>query len=233
MDKRTAATIVEHGRWASVQQCGGLRANLRWANLSEANLSGANLRRADLRWANLSGADLRWANLRWANLSEANLSGANLRRADLRRANLSGADLRWANLSGADLSGANLSEADLSGADLSGTQLDPLNIPRLHGGATLNTYRKTVDGRTRIYGWRTRTSAHVGATEYKPNRWYKANALSTCPHTECHPGIYLGGESHGHGQVLVWAYEDEAHYVSQHKGYRARRVYVTKESRTV
>lgn len=52
--------------------------------------------RADLRWANLSGADLSGADLRGANLREADLSGANL----------SGADLRWANLSGADLSGA-------------------------------------------------------------------------------------------------------------------------------
>ena len=32
--------------------------------------------RADLRWANLSGADLRWADLGGADLSEADLSGA-------------------------------------------------------------------------------------------------------------------------------------------------------------
>ena len=63
--------------------------------------------KADLSWANLSGADLSWANL-----SGANLSGANLSKADLSWANLSGA-----NLSGADLSGANLSKANLSGAN--------------------------------------------------------------------------------------------------------------------
>ena len=56
-----------HQKWRNGEE-GGVRADLRWANLSGANLSGANL----------SGADLRWANLRWADLS-----GANLRRADL------------------------------------------------------------------------------------------------------------------------------------------------------
>ena len=52
--------------------------------------------RADLRYANLSGADLRHADLRGADLSDADLRGADLSDADLRHANL-----RYADLSGA------------------------------------------------------------------------------------------------------------------------------------
>jgi hypothetical protein len=113
--------IADHQLWLNNQ--GGLRADLSWANLSEANLSGANLSGANLRDANLSEANLSDANLRGANLSEANLREANLSGADLSEANLSWADLSEANLSGADLSGADLSGANLSGADLSGANL--------------------------------------------------------------------------------------------------------------
>ena len=64
-----------HKKWLYGEE-GGIRADLRHANLSGACLSGA-----DLSSANLSGADL----------SGANLSGADLGCADLRHANLSGA----------------------------------------------------------------------------------------------------------------------------------------------
>ena len=119
--------LAAHKLWLD-DKGGGIRANLRgadlrWANLSVADLSRANLSGADLSGANLSGANLRGADLRWANLSVANLSRADLSRADLSWAGLSGADLRWANLSGADLSRADLSGADLSGANLSGANL--------------------------------------------------------------------------------------------------------------
>ena len=83
---------------------GGIRADLRYANL---------------RYADLSNADLRYANLRYADLRYADLSNANLRYADLSGANLRYADLSNADLSGANLSGANLSNADLRYADLS------------------------------------------------------------------------------------------------------------------
>jgi len=83
MTKEELKTILEkHSLWLKDAE-GGVRANLR-----DADLHGANLRCADLRYANLHGADL---------------SGANLHGADL-----SGANLRYADLSGADLSGANL-----------------------------------------------------------------------------------------------------------------------------
>ena len=60
-----------HKKWLNEQ--GGERANLRWADLSGA----------DLRVATLSGADLRGADLSVANLRGADLCGANLRGADL------------------------------------------------------------------------------------------------------------------------------------------------------
>jgi hypothetical protein len=108
--------------------------------------------RADLRRANLIGADLRRANLRRANLSRAYLSHANLSRAYLRYANLSRANLRGAYLSDADLIGADLSGADLRGADLSRANLIGAYLPN---GVKWETYVAelvpqllTVKGRT-------------------------------------------------------------------------------------
>ena len=81
-----------HKKWLNNEE-GGLKADLRGANLCGANLRGADLRRANLRGVNLNGADLRGADLR-----EATLRGAILYRADLREASLYGANLRGANL---------------------------------------------------------------------------------------------------------------------------------------
>ena len=111
--------LENHKKWLN-NELGGIRVDLRGANLYEANLYEANLYGANLYGADLRGADLRGANLRGANLYRADLS-----EADLRGADLYGADLRGTNLYGADLRGANLSEADLYGADLRGTK----NIP--------------------------------------------------------------------------------------------------------
>ena len=53
MDKKELERILEaHKKWL-VEEEGGERADLRWADLRWADLSGA-----DLRWADLSGADL-------------------------------------------------------------------------------------------------------------------------------------------------------------------------------
>jgi len=129
MNKTELAKILkEHEKWLNGD--GGIRANLRWANLGGANLRWANLGGANLRWANLSGADLSRANLSRADLGGANLSGANLSRADL-----GGADLSWADLSWADLSRADLSRADLSWANLSGANLSRANLgDTIYGG---------------------------------------------------------------------------------------------------
>ena len=111
--------LENHKKWLN-NELGGIRVDLRGANLYGANLRGVNL-----RGANLYGADLRGANLYGANLRGANLYRADLSEADLRGANLYGADLRGVNLYGADLSEADLYGADLYGANLSGAN----NIP--------------------------------------------------------------------------------------------------------
>ena len=119
--------LEEHKKWLNGE--GGIRADLRGADLRRADLSradlrGADLRRADLSRADLRGADLIGADLRRADLRGADLIGADLRRADLRGANLTEADLRSADLRGANLTGADLREADLSRADLSRADLN-------------------------------------------------------------------------------------------------------------
>ena len=119
--------LEKHEKWLN-NEIGGIRADLRGADLygvdlRGANLYGANLIRADLRIADLSGANLREAVLR-----ETNLSGASLREADLSGANLRGANLRVADLRGADLIGTSLREADLGGANLRGTNLYGANL---------------------------------------------------------------------------------------------------------
>ena len=97
---------------------GGVRANLRYADLRYANLQNADLRNADLVYADLRYTDLRNANLRYANLGNADLRYANLGNADLVYADLQNADLRYADLRYADLRYANLQNADLRYADL-------------------------------------------------------------------------------------------------------------------
>ena len=67
--------LEAHAKWVR-GETGGIRADLRGANLGRAYLRGANLSCANLGGADLSRADLSGANLRGANLSGADLSGA-------------------------------------------------------------------------------------------------------------------------------------------------------------
>ena len=101
MNKEDLEKILKNHLLFLQSSQGGVRADLREANLSEANLYKADLREANLSEVNLYKADLREANLSEANLSEVNLYKADLSEADLRGANLRGADLRGANLLGA------------------------------------------------------------------------------------------------------------------------------------
>jgi len=71
------AILQKHKLWLDDAD-GGIRAELKGANLRGANLWGADLRHADLSDADLRGADL----------SDADLRGADLRGADLRGADL-------------------------------------------------------------------------------------------------------------------------------------------------
>ncbi len=62
--KKREKILKDHRLW--LDNKGGMRANLRGADLWRADLSGANLGGADLRGADLSGADLWGADLRGA-----------------------------------------------------------------------------------------------------------------------------------------------------------------------
>lgn len=87
--------LQAHEKWLRCEP-GGVRADLRDANLYGANLEGADLR----------GADLCEADLREVNFEGADLRGADLRGADLWGAKFKGADLWRTYLEGADLQGA-------------------------------------------------------------------------------------------------------------------------------
>ena len=111
-----------HEKWLH-NKPGGVRLDLRRADLRGIDLRWANLNDADLRFAdlsssNLSGVDLRYANLSYANLRHANCSDADFRYAILIDANLSHADLRLATLSFSDLRNSILIGAILSDVDL-------------------------------------------------------------------------------------------------------------------
>lgn len=114
---RLSDKIIHQGDFENIRECvedalkNGIslvRADLRFANLSDADLSGANLIGADL-----SGACLLNTNLSHANLSYANLIGSNLNHANLANTNLGDADLINANLNDACLINANLTNTKM------------------------------------------------------------------------------------------------------------------------
>jgi uncharacterized protein YjbI with pentapeptide repeats len=147
MEQSELKEIFEkHQKWLNVV-AGGIRADLRGANLMGADLMDANLRGADLRGANLRGADLMDANLRGADLRGADLMGADLmdanrRGANLMEANLMDANLMEANLRGANLMDANLREANLRGANLMEANLDFSSWPLWCGSVGVKIDRK-------------------------------------------------------------------------------------------
>ena len=178
---------------------------------------------------NLPDSWQRYIDLSDANLSGANLSGADLSGANLRYANLSGADLRYANLSGANLSYANLSGANLSDANLFGTILEDKSK------ALRRALRECHQPNGGLILYRTKRSQHVGSTVYEAGHTYTANALSLCPVTDCHPGIYGLPLSQIKCQypdcdlVRIYVPYGEWHFVSEEKGFRCRRVRVLKD----
>ncbi len=72
-----AETVLLHGMWLRGEE-GGVRADLRGANLRGAELSGADLRAAELVGADLTSANLRRAELAAADLTRARLRGAQI-----------------------------------------------------------------------------------------------------------------------------------------------------------
>lgn len=80
----------------------------------------------------------------------------------------------------------NLMGTDLTEAQLTSTVLDPLNQP--NGGRAHDHWTK--DGEYLI-GWRTRRPCIQGGPAYEDGKEYIAPVFSTCPVTQCHPGLYV------------------------------------------
>src|SRR5882724_2109381 len=89
-------------------QVGGLRADLKFRNLT-----GLILNYVDFRQADLAGTKLLSVQMVGSRLSDASLFGADLRMANLHRADLTRADLRGACMRGAILTESLMIEADL------------------------------------------------------------------------------------------------------------------------
>ena len=181
--------------------------------------------RADLR--SLRAADLHGAYLRGAQVRAADLHGANLRYAYLRYTDLSGANLRDADLLGAYLRDANLNGAYLSGANLGGSALDPqAPIPPITDDQIeqAGLRAEVVGGAEWLIGSRSRRSRHVGSTDYSDPGEYRAPWFSVDQHTQCHPGIYLGGSPNEWGGDVVEArcLRGDALFISARKGIRCR-----------
>jgi len=103
------AILAAHERYVSYQ--GGVRAQLKHAELDGLNLANRVLSEAELSGASLVGATLYGSNLERASLYCADLRGCNLQAANLTRADLRGASLRGAVLSYAVLDGADMRSA--------------------------------------------------------------------------------------------------------------------------
>ena len=125
-------------------------------------------------------------------------------RADLREADLRGADLSRANLREADLR-----EADLRGADLNNTILAPALSPWAWA-QTNHCPTRVVGGRVLVLVGRTRKPTVMGGDEYALAKLYRAPLFSRCPVTDCHPGLYLGGNPNNE-EMLVACWLDEIH----------------------
>ena len=154
--------ISAHKEWLETDGKNGMRADLRWANISGAYLSGAYLSGANLGGANLNGATLRGADLRWANISAAYLRGA-----DLRGARITGATIENANLRGAIMP-EGIYTAGGAGSDQRYTYYDAINDRIICGcwnddaGNHLDSFKKRIED---IYGPDGKTSnpAHYKA----------------------------------------------------------------------
>lgn len=134
--------------------------------------------------------------------------GIDLSGFDLCGRDLSGDCFNNVDLSGADLRATELGKTQFYGSDLTGTCLDPkAKIPKIRRSDTTDAgleIRRVADI-TYVYGWRTRTSMHVGYTRYRTGRTYTVPwfSVSTADGDCCHPGLYLAGK-----QWLIDEYGD-------------------------
>ena len=125
-----------HEKWLNNEE-GGVRANLKYANLICADLSNCNLSGADLTNADLRNANLKYANLSGADLTNAYLVNVDLSNANLSNCNLSGADLTNAYLVNVDLKYVNLRSSNLSEVILKNTNLNNIKYNYLSIGLNL------------------------------------------------------------------------------------------------
>lgn len=111
--------LMAHQHWLAGR--GGIRLELRDADLSQLNLRWADLRRVSFQGVNLSGSSL----------MKANLAGARLSRCRMVSCELVGANLMEADLSYSDLSHGDLYEAELSGCRALSTDFRWANLMRV------------------------------------------------------------------------------------------------------
>ncbi len=99
---------------------GGLRANLKFKDMTGLKFNGANMEGADFTGSILNGADLSGGNFVNASFYACDLRNASLERANFKRADFRGAYVAGANLSGADLGSTDLREGKIMKNDSEG-----------------------------------------------------------------------------------------------------------------
>jgi uncharacterized protein YjbI with pentapeptide repeats len=120
-------------------QRGGIRANLKFKNLSNLDLSGRNL-----SFVEFTGSILAEANLSSGFFEGSSFFGCDLNNANLTNASFRRADFRGAMVAGANLHGANLESADLREGKIMERSSDGQLIARYRGGRSHDNNWKTV-----------------------------------------------------------------------------------------
>lgn len=105
---------------------GGLRANLKFKDMTGLKFKGANMEGSDFTGSILTGADLSYGNYVNASFYACDLRNANLEKANFKRADFRGAYVAGANLTGADLGLTDLREGKIMKNDAEGriSQMD-------------------------------------------------------------------------------------------------------------
>lgn len=104
--------LTLHELWLN-KSPGGVKADLKYADLSFTELSGSNLSRADLRYSDFSGSSFGHSNLSYSDLSHSNFYGV-----IFDHSNLSYSDLRYSNFACSRFNGSNLFCSDVRFSNL-------------------------------------------------------------------------------------------------------------------
>lgn len=190
-----AQAIIEHREWWQ-DNAGDLSDNRRFVAAKHANLQGIDLWGQQLRQIELSHSNCDKARFSRVWFGCGKLRHTSLVGADFYRADIQDVDFSYSNCSNAEFRLSGLAGAKFKFANLQGTCLDPkAAIPAITDERLIayDLELRVVDGLEYVYGWRTQTSASVGAAKYRTGRSYTAPVFSVCPFTPCHPGIYMAG----------------------------------------